>query len=351
VRALFSIAGSLKPLALGLAVLTATCPFVGTATAQDEPTPRRPATAAEWKRVKKLLPKHLWLNDTKKRKKAKVDARWTALNGGRWTLTRSQYETLGTILRAGSPYTSEKKRALTIDVPTGSESDDGAPEVLPVRVAITTKYKPECGRSFPLIVTLHGGPIADVKTAAASGTSGLQLRLWKGFTSTLHCIVAAPALTGSEYGEREWTFLANLIDDLDRRYNVDRDRILLTGHSWGGILTWHLGPPHADRFALLAPFVCAVNPGEEHLSNLMVLPVHHVQGKHDIEWILRTGRERRDVLDELEYEHTYVEANGGHESFGTEIAKIAKAFADVRRDLYAPRITRVTVQPLAPGSL
>jgi predicted esterase len=178
------------------------------------------------------------------------------------------------------------------------------------------------------------------EASAAASASGTQFGLWKGFASTIECIVAAPALTGERYGGREWRFLANLIDELDALYNVDRDRVLLTGHSWGGILTWHLGPAHADRFSLLAPFVCAVNPGRDHLANLRALPVQHVQGNRDIKWILESGRARRDLLDELGYDHTYREPNGGHETFGTEVARVAKRFAQTRRDLYAQRLVR-----------
>jgi len=152
--------------------------------------------------------------------------------------------------------------------------------------------------------------------------------------------VAAPALVGGKYGDREWTFLRNVIDTIDASYNVDRDRVLLTGHSWGGILTWHIGPPRADTFSLLAPFVCAVHPGENHLKNCRALPIYHVQGQRDMKWMLDTGRERAAVLDELGYEHTYREMPGGHALFPGEVAKIAAQFAKSRRNLYAPKIVR-----------
>jgi pimeloyl-ACP methyl ester carboxylesterase len=45
--------------------------------------------------------------------------------------------------------------------------------------------------------------------------------------------------------------------DVKRAYNVDEDRVYLTGLSMGGGGTWHLGLRYPDRFAALAP-VCAV---------------------------------------------------------------------------------------------
>src|SRR5262249_14467876 len=47
------------------------------------------------------------------------------------------------------------------------------------------------------------------------------------------------------------------IDDVERAYNIDRDRVSLTGLSMGGGGTWHLGLRYPDRFAAIVP-VCAV---------------------------------------------------------------------------------------------
>jgi pimeloyl-ACP methyl ester carboxylesterase len=47
------------------------------------------------------------------------------------------------------------------------------------------------------------------------------------------------------------------MDDVKRAYNVDEDRVYLTGLSMGGGGTWHLGLRYPDRFAAIAP-VCAV---------------------------------------------------------------------------------------------
>ena len=47
------------------------------------------------------------------------------------------------------------------------------------------------------------------------------------------------------------------MDDVQRAYNVDKDRVYLTGLSMGGGGTWHLGLRYPDRFAAIVP-VCAV---------------------------------------------------------------------------------------------
>ena len=254
------------------------------------PVHAEPLTAKEWKLVRKTLPKMLW----SERHRARAQKTWTKHG---WN-----------------------------------------DETMPVRVRVSTKYKPGRGGSFPLIISCHGGPAGDMRMAKSGAKT--QFNAWKSFVGTHNCIVAAPALVGGNYGDREWTFLNNVIKAVDAKYNFDRDRVLLTGHSWGGILTWHIGPARADSFSLLAPFVCAVNPGENHLKNCRALPIYHVQGKRDMKWMLDTGRERARLLDALGYKHTYREMPGGHARFPGEIATIAELFANTPRNLYAPQLVR-----------
>lgn len=44
------------------------------------------------------------------------------------------------------------------------------------------------------------------------------------------------------------------IEDVCRRYRIDRDRIVLRGMSMGASGTWHLGLKHPDRFVALGPY-------------------------------------------------------------------------------------------------
>jgi hypothetical protein len=44
------------------------------------------------------------------------------------------------------------------------------------------------------------------------------------------------------------------IDDVCRKYNIDRDRIVLRGMSMGASGTWHLGLKHPDKFVALGPY-------------------------------------------------------------------------------------------------
>lgn len=81
------------------------------------------------------------------------------------------------------------------------------------------------------------------------------------------------------------------IDDVCRRYNIDRNRIVLRGMSMGASGTWHLGLKHPDRFAALGPYCGYVDThkfSETPLPNFVrvgPLPPHQELGLHMLDSI------------------------------------------------------------------
>lgn len=81
------------------------------------------------------------------------------------------------------------------------------------------------------------------------------------------------------------------IDDVCRRYNIDRNRIVLRGMSMGASGTWHLGLKHPDRFAALGPYCGYVDThkfSETPLPNFVKvgpLPEHQELGLHMLDSI------------------------------------------------------------------
>jgi polyhydroxybutyrate depolymerase len=62
-------------------------------------------------------------------------------------------------------------------------------------------------------------------------------------------------------------FFQSLLDDVARRWDIDPDRIYLTGHSNGAGMTFRLGAEMSERFAALAPVASHVwidNPQPKH---------------------------------------------------------------------------------------
>jgi len=76
------------------------------------------------------------------------------------------------------------------------------------------------------------------------------------------------------------------IDDVCRRYSIDRDRIVLRGMSMGASGTWHLGLKHPDRFVALGPYCGYVDThrfSETPISNFVrvgPLPPHQELALH-----------------------------------------------------------------------
>ncbi len=78
-----------------------------------------------------------------------------------------------------------------------------------------------------------------------------------GLPVTLHLQGAAREGPGWEMskidGNRDLAFTAAVLDDLERRYCIDRARVFSTGFSNGGFFSSLLGCAMSDRFAAVAP--------------------------------------------------------------------------------------------------
>jgi len=81
------------------------------------------------------------------------------------------------------------------------------------------------------------------------------------------------------------------IEDVCRRYNIDRRRIVLRGMSMGASGTWHLGLKHPDYFVALGPYCGYVDThhfSETPLKNFVKvgpLPPHQELGLHMLDSI------------------------------------------------------------------
>ncbi|MBI2195401.1 MAG: NPCBM/NEW2 domain-containing protein [Planctomycetes bacterium] len=96
-------------------------------------------------------------------------------------------------------------------------------------------------RPYPLIVQLHGHD---------------WYRPFQGYPAPLIAgvLVASPQGRGSiDYMLAAEEDVFRVIEEIERDYRVDPDRIILEGHSMGGTGSWNLGVKFPDRFCCLAP--------------------------------------------------------------------------------------------------
>jgi len=110
-------------------------------------------------------------------------------------------------------------------------------------------------KSLPLIVLLHGGgggtkpehPLNYLKTDEEK---------WGGLLNRGEAVVVAPYMMKSEQPSIAWNndgiveeYLANVILEAHKRFNIDPERVILMGWSMGGYGAYHIAQSYPDRFA------------------------------------------------------------------------------------------------------
>lgn len=161
--------------------------------------------------------------------------------------------------------------------------------VQPYGVVIPKQYRP--GTPIRLDVVLHG-------SSRPVGMS--ELRFMARFTGVDadHDGPDQPFIELHPLGRVEncyrWsgeTDVFEAIEDVCRRYDIDRDRIVLRGMSMGASGTWHLGLKHPDRFVALGPYCGYVDThrfSETPLPSFVrvgPLPQHQELGLHMLDSI------------------------------------------------------------------
>jgi len=129
---------------------------------------------------------------------------------------------------------------------------------------------------WPMILFLHG-----------AGERGSDLNLVKKHgppkivenKKDFPFIVVSPQCPQGQWWTEEVEMLINLLDDIVSRYNVDTERIYLTGLSMGGYGTWTLAAAYPERFAAIAP-ICG--GGERYMADKFKnVPVWAFHGAKD----------------------------------------------------------------------
>ena len=98
-------------------------------------------------------------------------------------------------------------------------------------------------------------------------------------------IVVSPQCPSGERWDPE--VLLALLDRITARYQVDTNRIYLTGLSMGGYGTWSLGLTHPEKFAAIAPIcgggdaISVLLPSPKKLPALKTLPIWAFHGAKD----------------------------------------------------------------------
>lgn len=172
------------------------------------------------------------------------------------------------------------------------------------------EYSP-CKKSekLPLIVQLHGAG------ERGSGKEDLGIVDTHGFSRYLKdgdykCIVAMPQCPLGSFWAAKVESIIQFVEQLIKEYNVDENRVYLTGLSMGGYGTWYTAMARPDLFCAIAP-VCG--GGMAWCAGVLKMPVWAFHGAEDETVSVTQTDEMVEQLRKNNRDVTYTRIDGaGH---------------------------------------
>lgn len=113
-------------------------------------------------------------------------------------------------------------------------------------------YDADAEKAWPLLLFLHGaGERGDNVEAVAVHGPPKRVAKEPEFAAKCPFIIVSPQCRNGRF----WSpgQLQALLDDIEKQYKVDKNRIYVTGLSMGGFGTWMLTADKPERFAAAAP--------------------------------------------------------------------------------------------------
>lgn len=159
----------------------------------------------------------------------------------------------------------------------------------------------EKNKKLPLIIQLHGAGERglgkeDLKKVDVYGFS-------KYLKETEHeCIVVMPQCPLDTFWAARVESIIEFIGQLIDEYNIDEDRVYLTGLSMGGYGTWFTSMARPDLFAAIAP-VCG--GGMAWNAHMLKMPIWAFHGEKDPVVSVTQSDEMVSKLKELGADVTY----------------------------------------------
>jgi phospholipase/carboxylesterase len=180
-------------------------------------------------------------------------------------------------------------------------------------------YVPEyytADRAWPLVMALHGG----------SGNGRNFLWSWLRDARSFGAIVVAPTATGQTWAlmgeDTDTPNLMRILETVRSRWNVDPDRMLLTGMSDGGTFCYVSGLDQASPFSHLAPVASTFHPLMAEMADaerMRGLPIFLVHGRLDWMFPVQVARQTSEALSAAGANVTYREIDDLSHCYPREI--------------------------------
>ncbi len=139
------------------------------------------------------------------------------------------------------------------------------------------EYVPKnLGKKRPLLISCHGA------SQDAIYMRDTQMKMG-AVADTAKFLIVFPDGINNQWdisGDRDINYILALIDEMARKYDIDRNRVYLSGFSMGGMLTYHAMNKIADKIAAFAPISGYPLWGSEAKSSRPI-PILHTQGTGD----------------------------------------------------------------------
>jgi phospholipase/carboxylesterase len=152
-------------------------------------------------------------------------------------------------------------------------------------------YTPE--RAWPLVMALHGG----------NGNGRGFLWSWLRDARSRGAILIAPTAVGNTWAlmgdDVDTQNLMRILELARSRWNIDPERMLLTGMSDGGTFCYVTGLESASPFTHLAPVAATFHPLMAEMADakrLRGLPLHIVHGRLDWMFPVQVARQTQQAL-------------------------------------------------------
>jgi phospholipase/carboxylesterase len=159
-------------------------------------------------------------------------------------------------------------------------------------------------RALPLVMALHGG----------SGNGRGFLWSWLRDARSRGAILVAPTATGRTWAlmgdDTDTPNLMRILESVRSRWNVDAERMLLTGMSDGGTFCYLTGFERGSPFTHLAPVSATFHPLITEMADadrLRGLPIHIVHGRLDWMFPVQVARQTSQALSAAGANVTYRE--------------------------------------------
>jgi predicted peptidase len=136
----------------------------------------------------------------------------------------------------------------------------------------------DVAKPWPVLIHLHGASHTG-KPADLPRDGGLAAVIER--RPEFGAIVISPLLANGENWPQKFAAILELLDELPRQHNIDRDRVYLTGWDSGAEAAWQLAQAQPYRFAALVPVAGAIALPKDKLCALKNVPVFLMHGSQD----------------------------------------------------------------------